>query len=805
MVAYAMRITDLNPLNHDLIFERFLNPDRVSMPDFDVDFDDRRRPEVIDYVTEKYGEDKVAQIVTFGTIKAKQALKDASRVMDQPYSVGERLTKAMPPDVMGKNIALANVYNPEDKRYSEAGDLRALIEDPVDKIYGEVFETAKGLEGLKRQWGVHAAGVIMSSKNLTDVIPVMRREADGQVITQFDYPTCEGLGLIKMDFLGLRNLTIISDALDNVKMNRGIEIDLENLEVDDKESYRLLARGDTLGVFQLDGGPMRSLLKLMEPEEFEHISAVLALYRPGPMGANSHTNYALRKNGKQEIQPIHPELEEPLAEILDTTYGLIVYQEQVQSAARILAGYSLGRADVLRRAMGKKKPEVLAKEKVPFFEGMEEHGYSQEAAQAVWDVLVPFAGYAFNKAHSAAYGLISYWTAYLKAHYPVEFMAALLQGEHSNKDKTALYLGECRRMNIRVLPPDVNESVDHYSAVGDDIRFGLGAVRNVGTKIVESIVEERERADGKGKFAGFLDWVDRMPVSTLNKRTVESLIKSGAFDSIDPNRRALFTVHESAIDQVIPLKRKEAEGQFDLFADADGAGSAASAAMGDASISVPSIDEWDKKTKLNFEREMLGLYVSDHPLSGLAAVLSSLSDMSIPQLLNRASDMPERSQITIAGLVTGVDRRVSKAGKPWALVTIEDLESSIQCLFFSKSYTENQDKLIIDSIVQVRGSVSVRDDGVSIYGREVEIPNVDSVDVQPVQISLPARALEQGRLQRLSAVLAHHPGYCEVSMAVIQPDRKTEVIRFGDKYRVTRDTSLFGELKSIFGPRCIEA
>ena len=418
MVAYAMRITDLNPLNHDLIFERFLNPDRVSMPDFDVDFDDRRRSEVIDYVTEKYGEDKVAQIVTFGTIKAKQALKDASRVMDQPYSVGERLTKAMPPDVMGKNIALANVYNPEDKRYSEAGDLRALIEDPVDKIYGEVFETAKGLEGLKRQWGVHAAGVIMSSKNLTDVIPVMRREADGQVITQFDYPTCEGLGLIKMDFLGLRNLTIISDALDNVKMNRGIEIDLENLEVDDKESYRLLARGDTLGVFQLDGGPMRSLLKLMEPEEFEHISAVLALYRPGPMGANSHTNYALRKNGKQEIQPIHPELEEPLAEILDTTYGLIVYQEQVMAIAQKVANYTLGEADLLRRAMGKKKKAELDKQYEAFHDGMISNGYSEGAVKALWDILLPFSDYAFNKAHTAAYGLVSYWTAYLKAHYP---------------------------------------------------------------------------------------------------------------------------------------------------------------------------------------------------------------------------------------------------------------------------------------------------------------------------------------------------------------------------------------------------
>lgn len=458
MVAYAMRITDLNPLNHDLIFERFLNPDRVSMPDFDVDFDDRRRAEVIDYVTEKYGEDKVAQIVTFGTIKAKQALKDASRVMDQPYSVGERLTKAMPPDVMGKNIALANVYNPEDKRYSEAGDLRALIEDPVDKIYGEVFETAKGLEGLKRQWGVHAAGVIMSSKNLTDVIPVMRREADGQVITQFDYPTCEGLGLIKMDFLGLRNLTIISDALDNVKMNRGIEIDLENLEVDDKESYRLLARGDTLGVFQLDGGPMRSLLKLMEPEEFEHISAVLALYRPGPMGANSHTNYALRKNGKQEIQPIHPELEEPLAEILDTTYGLIVYQEQVMAIAQKVANYTLGEADLLRRAMGKKKKAELDKQYEAFHDGMISNGYSEGAVKALWDILLPFSDYAFNKAHTAAYGLVSYWTAYLKAHYPQEYMAALLTSVGDNKDKLALYLNECRAMGITVLPPEIGRA-----------------------------------------------------------------------------------------------------------------------------------------------------------------------------------------------------------------------------------------------------------------------------------------------------------------------------------------------------------
>ncbi|MGX1161512.1 DNA-directed DNA polymerase III PolC [Pseudarthrobacter sp. SLBN-100] len=379
MVAYAMRITDLDPLRHGLIFERFLNPDRVSMPDFDVDFDDRRRSEVIDYVTRKYGDERVAMIVTYGTIKTKQALKDSSRVLGYPFSMGETLTKALPPAVMAKDIPLADIQNPEAKRYGEAGDFRQLIS--TDPEAAKVFETALGIEGLKRQWGVHAAGVIMSSDPIIDVIPIMRRIQDGQVITQFDYPTCEGLGLIKMDFLGLRNLTIISDALENIKMNRGIDLDLESLELDDAPSYELLARGDTLGVFQLDGGPMRSLLKLMKPDNFEDISAVLALYRPGPMGANAHTDYALRKNGIQEVIPIHPELKEPLAEILGGTYGLIVYQEQVMAVAQKLAGYSLGQADILRRAMGKKKKSELDKQFAGFSQGMQDNGYSMEAVK----------------------------------------------------------------------------------------------------------------------------------------------------------------------------------------------------------------------------------------------------------------------------------------------------------------------------------------------------------------------------------------------------------------------------------------
>ncbi|MGZ4607984.1 MAG: DNA polymerase III subunit alpha, partial [Blastococcus sp.] len=457
LAAYAMGITDLDPLAHGLIFERFLNPERVSMPDVDIDFDDRRRGEVIRYVSEKYGEERVSQIVTYGTIKAKAAIKDAARVLDRPYSVGDELTKLMPPGVMGKDIPLSGIFDPTHDRYKEASEFRARYES--DPGAAEVIDQARKLEGLKRQWGVHAAGVIIGRYPLIDSVPIMRRESDGAVITQFDYPTCETLGLLKMDFLGLRNLTIMADAVGLIKNNQGIEIDLLSLRLDDKPTYELLGRGDTLGVFQFDGGPMRALLRLMKPDNFEDISAVGALYRPGPMGVNSHTNYALRKNGQQEITPIHPELEEPLREVLEPTYGLIVYQEQVQKAAQILAGYTLGQADLLRRAMGKKKKEILDKEFVPFHQGCRERGYSDKAIQAVWDVLVPFAGYAFNKAHSAAYGLVSYWTAYLKANYPAEYMAALLTSVGDDKDKSALYLSECRRMGIRVLPPDVNESV----------------------------------------------------------------------------------------------------------------------------------------------------------------------------------------------------------------------------------------------------------------------------------------------------------------------------------------------------------
>src|SRR3954469_3828132 len=467
LVAYVLGITDLDPIEHKLIFERFLNPERISMPDIDMDFDERRRGEMIRYTTEKYGEDRIAQIITYSTIKAKAAIKDSARVLfGQPgYAVADRITKAMPPAIMGKDIPLSGVFDPAHKRYSEATEVRALYE--VDPQVKEIIDTARGLEGLKRQWGVHAAGVIMSSTPLIDVIPIQRRDSDGAIITQFDMGACETLGLLKMDFLGLRNLTVLDDCLRHIEDNRGETVVLEDLTLDDRATFELLARGDTLGVFQMEGGGMRALLRSMVPTTFEHISAVGALYRPGPMGANPHNDYPDGKNGRKPVTPIHPELEEPLADVLGDTFGLIVYQEQVMAIAQRLAGYSLGAADLLRRAMGKKKKEILDKEYVPFRDGMLANGYSERAVKTLWDILVPFSDYAFNRAHTAGYGLVSYWTAYLKANYASEYMAALLSSVKDDKDKSALYLNECRRMGIKVLPPDVNESDADFTPKGD--------------------------------------------------------------------------------------------------------------------------------------------------------------------------------------------------------------------------------------------------------------------------------------------------------------------------------------------------
>lgn len=659
----------------------------------------------------------------------------------------------------------------------------------------KVIDTAKGVEGLVRQMGVHAAGVIMSSEPIVDHAPIWVRHTDGVTITQWDYPQCESLGLLKMDFLGLRNLTIMDDAIKMVKANKGIDLEMLALPLDDPKTFELLCRGDTLGVFQFDGGPMRSLLRQMQPDNFEDISAVSALYRPGPMGMNSHINYAERKNGRQEITPIHKELEEPLQEVLAVTYGLIVYQEQVQKAAQIIAGYSLGEADILRRVMGKKKPDELAKNFTIFQAGAQKNGYSDEAIQALWDVLVPFAGYAFNKAHSAAYGLVSYWTAYLKANYPAEYMAALLTSVKDDKDKSAVYLNECRRMKIKVLPPNVNESEHNFAAQGDDvILFGLEAVRNVGTNVVESIIRSRK---AKGKYASFPDYLDKVEAVACNKRTTESLIKAGAFDTMGHTRKGLTAHFDSMIDNVVAVKRKEAEGQFDLFGG-----------MGEADSSEPGFgldvefttDEWDKTYLLAQEREMLGLYVSDHPLFGLEHVLSDKADAGIAQLTG--GEHSDGAVVTIGGIISGLQRKMTKQGNAWAIATVEDLAGSIECMFFPATYQLVSTQLVEDAVVFVKGRLDKREDVPRLVAMELQVPDLSNAGTNaPVILTIPALKVTPPMVSRLGEILSHHKGESEVRIRLQGPS-KTTILRL-DRHRVKPDPALFGDLKVLLGPSCL--
>ena len=791
LVSYALGITALDPIKHGLLFERFLNPERISMPDIDLDFDERRRSEMIAYATQKYGEDRVAQIITYGTIKSKQALKDSTRVLGYPYAIGDKLTKALPPTVMGKDISLAGVFDKNNERYGEAGEFRSLYElDPDSK---RIVDTARGLEGLKRQWGVHAAGVILSKEPLLDVIPIHRREADGAIITQFDMGACESIGLLKMDFLGLRNLSVLDDCLLNIKANQGIDLDLATLTLDDLKTYQLLGRGETLGVFQLDGGPMRALLRQMNPDSFEDISAVIALYRPGPMGVNAHNDYADRKNKRQEVVPIHPELVDALSDILGDTYGLIVYQEQVMAIAQKVAGFSLGRADLLRKAMGKKNKDILDKEYVNFEKGMTDNGFSKSAIDKLWETLIPFSDYAFNRAHSAGYGMVSYWTGYLKANYPTEYMAALLTSVRDDKDKSALYLNECRRMGIKVLPPDVNESQSDYTPLGSDIRFGLTAIRNVGENVVASIVANRRTS---GRYESFGDFLTKVDANVCNKKTIESLIKGGAFDSLNHPRKGLTLIYLEAIDSVMEAKRAESIGQFDLF----GSGmSSTSSIITNVEIEIPD-QEWEKALLLSYEREMLGLYVSDHPLLGVEHLLRSSTDMPISQVNDES--VGHEQIVTIGGLITQIQRKVSRRGDSWAIVTVEDLEGAVDVMFFSNSYTQHSMNLMEDRIVVIRGRVDKREEQVKIMALDLSMPDITLAPTGPLIISMDTVRCTPPVVDRIKEILRSHPGKREVHLK-LDDGRKSLVMKIGDDLRVTASPSLSADLKAILGPDCL--
>ena len=793
LVAYALTITNIDPMEHGLLFERFLNPERPSAPDIDIDFDDRRRGEMITYAAERWGEDKIAQVITFGTVKTKQAIKDSAKVnFGQPgFQMADRINGALPPAVMAKDIPLSGITDPEHERYNEAAEVRSLIE--TDPDVAKIYETARGLEGVVRQAGVHACAVIMASVPLMDHIPMWKRPADGAIITGWDYPACEAIGLLKMDFLGLRNLTVLGDALENVKKNRGETIDLEALDTDNQAVYELLSRGDTLGVFQLDSGGMQELLKRMKPTGFNDIVASLALYRPGPMGVNAHWDYADRKNGRKPITPIHPELEEPLKEILDETYGLIVYQEQIMNISQKVANYTAGQADGFRKAMGKKKPEVLAKQYETFSAGMFSNGYSKEAVDALWGTIEPFASYAFNKSHAAGYALVSYWTAYMKANYAAEYMAALLTSVGDKKDKSAIYLSDCRHLGISVLQPDINESEENFMAVGEDIRYGLAAVRNVGVEVVESIKKTRKE---KGSFTSFSDYLDKMELAACNERITESLFKAGAFDSLEHPRKGLMLIQEDAVDSVLATKKAADKGQFDLFAGFGGEDGADNSAF---TIEVPD-DEWDRKHKLALEREMLGLYVSGHPLDGFEEAIDAQTDTQLTTILS--GEMRNGAEVTIGGLISTVDRRFSKKdGSPWAIVTIEDHHGAqVDVLLFNKVYALVAPQIVEDNIILVKAHVSIRDDRMSLFGDDVKVPELGPGNGAglPLRLTMRTDQCTAENIAKLKGVLVNNAGDSDVYLNLVNGEH-SQLMILGDHLRVNRSASLMGDLKATLG------
>ncbi|WP_301187487.1 DNA polymerase III subunit alpha, partial [Corynebacterium stationis] len=796
LVAYALTITNIDPIEHDLLFERFLNPERPSAPDIDIDFDDRRRGEMIQYAAERWGEDKIAQVITFGTVKTKQAIKDAAKVhFGQPgFQMADRINGALPPAIMAKDIPLSGITDPEHERYSEATEVRQMVE--TDPDVKKIYDTARGLEGVVRQAGVHACAVIMASVRLMDHIPMWKRPADGAYITGWDYPACEAIGLLKMDFLGLRNLTVIGDALANIKKNRGIDLNLEDLHADDPQVskvYDLLSSGDTLGVFQLDSGGMQELLKRMKPTGFKDIVASLALYRPGPMGVNAHWNYADRKNGRQEITPIHPELEEALEEILGETYGLIVYQEQIMRISQKLANYTAGEADGFRKAMGKKKPEVLAQEYEKFSQGMFSNGYSKGAVDALWGTIEPFASYAFNKSHAAGYGLVSFWTAYLKAYFAPEYMAALLTSVADKKDKSAIYLADCRHLGIKVLPPDVNESAEDFEAVGEDIRFGMGAIRNVGSEVVESIIEARRE---KGAFKSFSDYLDKISLIACTKRVTESLIKAGAFDSLGHPRKGLMLIQEDAVDSVQSTKKAADKGQFDLFASfgGDEGGSVSTFA-----IDVPE-ESWDRKHELALEREMLGLYVSGHPLDGFEDALAAQTDTALTTVVG--GEMRNGQEMIIGGIISAVDRRFSKRdGSPWAIVTIEDHHGAqVEILVFNQVYSLVAPQIVEDNIILAKVQVRVRDERTSFFCNDIRVPELGPGNGAglPLRLSMRTDQCTMENIAKLKQVLVNNKGDSDVYLTLLSGDESTMVV-LGDHLRVERSSSLMGDLKATMG------
>jgi DNA polymerase-3 subunit alpha len=768
LVSYALHITDVDPLQYDLLFERFLNPERVSLPDIDIDFCMRRRGEVIDYVRQKYGDKSVAQIITFGTMAAKAVLKDAGRALDMPYGDVDRLAKMVPPTL---NISIEEAL----KQSPQLDSMRKK-----DERVKELVEVALRLEGLARHASTHAAGVVISPRPLTEIVPLYKSNKD-EISTQYDMNALERIGLLKMDFLGLTTLTVLNDAVKLIQQNRGVDIDLDSLPLDDEPSYKLFGRGDTTGIFQFESHGMRDILRRYQPTRLEDLTALNALYRPGPIQGGMIDDFIARKHGRKKVTYDLPELEEILAE----TWGVILYQEQVMQIANRLAGFSLGDADLLRRAMGKKKHEEMAAQREKFVTGCIARKVPEKKAEKIFDLMAEFAGYGFNKSHSCAYALLAYQTAYLKTHYPVEFMAAMLTSETGNTEKVVKYINEARSMGITVLPPDVNSSAMNFTPVGDQIRFGLCAIKNVGENTVTGILQARETL---GRFTSVFQFCESIDTRLLNKRVLESLIRSGAMDGLGAHRAQMMAVIDSVVDRAQKLQRAREAGQHGLFG---GGGPASTPAPVDE---LPNTAEWPEHELLAAEYATLGFYISGHPLDKYAGRLKDLNATELAAVEGKRNS----EDIVVAGIIVSSRPMRSRRGAQWMIVTLQDRTGVIEALVFPEAFQKLEPILKAATPLLVKGRVAVEDVGTRLVVSDARV--LDQVaDRTPslLRVRVDLKALDAAVLDRLDELFTKSPGRCKVAFELIQDDGTEATLESSSAVRA--DGELLARVREICG------
>jgi DNA polymerase-3 subunit alpha len=771
LVAYGLRITDIDPMEYDLIFERFLNEERISPPDIDIDFCENRRGEVIDYVTRKYGRENVAQIITFGTMKAKAVVRDVGRAMDMPYADVDKVAKMIPFDL---KMTL-------DKALEESPPLKEAYQK--DEKVKELIDISRRLEGTTRHASTHAAGVVIAPRPLIEFVPLFKGNT-AEITTQFDMKGVERIGLLKMDFLGLRTLTLIDNCVKMIEAQTGVRLDPDRLPLDDAKTYELFTRGQTSGLFQFESDGMRDILKRFKPDRLDHLTALNALYRPGPM--QMIDDFIKRRHGQTKVTYEHATLEPILAE----TYGVMVYQEQVMRIASALAGFTMGEADILRKAMGKKKADVMATQREAFMKGCLARNVPEKKAQRIWDHMEQFAGYGFNKSHSAAYALLAYQTAYLKANHPVFFMAALLTSERANTEKMVHYIGECREMGIRVLPPDVNESDLYFTVVGESIRFGMAALKNVGEGAVEAILRARQAG---GAFLSFFDFCERVDLRAVNRRVVESLIKSGSFDSLDPRRAALYAFIDQAMDLGQKQQRDREQGQSSLLGLLGGD----EPERRGATARIPETTAWGEGERLAFEKESLGFFITGHPLERYQQELTQWATATT----GRLAEMAER-EVTVGGIIAALRLIKTKKGDRMASFVLEDLEGGAECLVFPETYKKVAGRLAEDQVVLVKGkSEVVEETKCRLLVTEVlPLEQAKLAEARYVTIRVPVEQWDRAKGERLRDILGAHRGECPVTLEMFRPGAFAVAVAPSAYYKVRPDAALRAEVEGLLGP-----